>query len=71
MMLSSTAGLYAARITAARNLKKDVIAVGPSNIQYDKSKHQFIIQFKGPLEDIFYSEDQKMLELYVRRTKIE
>ena len=62
-------GLYAARIASLRNLKKDIKVVGPPNIQYDKSTRSFIINIDGPLENVFYSDDPKVLEIYIRRAK--
>lgn len=57
-MISSTVGLYAARIIPAKNLKdgkKEVKTVGPYAIAFDKSSKQFEINLEGPLEDVFYN----------------
>ena len=62
-------GLYAARIVAIKNLKKDIKVVGPPNIQFEKTNKSFIIHFEGPLENVFYADDTKILEIYVRRSK--
>lgn len=59
-------GLYAARIISIRNQKKDIKLVGPSNIHFDKNTNQFIIAIEGPVENLFYSDDPKILELWVR-----
>lgn len=66
MMLSSSVGLYAARIVAVKNLKKDIKVVGPANIQFDKVTKNFIINLEGPLENVFYSDDVKILEVFIR-----
>ncbi len=65
-MLSSSVGLYAARIVAIKNLKKDIKIVGPANIQFDKVTKNFIINLEGPLENVFYSDDVKILEVFIR-----
>ena len=52
-------------------MKKDIKLVGPPNIQFDKNSKQFIINIEGPLENIFFSDDPKVLEIYVRRSKHE
>jgi len=64
-MLSKTVGLYAARIVPASKMDKDLSLVGPPQMQMDKTTLEFIISFPGPLEDIFHSEDQKYLEIYI------
>lgn len=67
-MLSTEAGLYAARIVAVKNQKKDIKVVGPPNIQFDKATRQFIITIEGPADGLFYSEDTKVLEIYIRKS---
>lgn len=67
MMLSSEIGLYAARIVAIKNQKKDIKVVGPPNIQFDKNTRTFIITIEGPVENLFYSDDAKILEIYIRK----
>jgi hypothetical protein len=42
-VLNPAVGLYAARIIAKSNPKKDLVVVGPSQIIIDKSTHQFSI----------------------------
>ena len=64
-------GLYAARIVAIKNQKKDIKIVGPPNIQFDKQTKDFIISIDGPLENVFFSDDPKVLEIYVRKSKQE
>ena len=60
------AGIYAAAIVPAKNIKKDIKLVGPPNIQFDKNSLNFIINIEGPNEGLFYSDDPKVLELYIR-----
>lgn len=60
-------GVYAVRIASLKNLKKDVAMVGPPGIKFDASTQKFTVKFKGPL-DAFYSDDEKILELYMRKT---
>lgn len=64
-------GLYAARIVSSTNDKKECGLVGPSNIQLDKGTHQFSIHFNPMQEEVFYSPDPKLLEIYIRRAKID
>ncbi len=70
-MLSADVGLYAARIVSVKNLKKDLKVVGPPNIQYDKATRNFIITLEGPADGLFYSEDPKILEIYIRKSQID
>lgn len=67
IMLSNEVGLYAARIVSIKNNKKDIKVVGPPNIQLDKGTRNFIITIEGPSDGLFYSEDPKILEIYIRR----
>ena len=67
-MLSTDVGLYAARIVAVKNPKKDIKIVGPPNIQFDKATRTFIITIEGPADGLFYSEDVKILEIYIRKS---
>ena len=60
-------GVYAVRIAALKNLKKDVVIVGPPGINFDQNTQKFTVTFPGPL-DAFYSDDEKILELYMRKT---
>jgi hypothetical protein len=68
MMLSNEVGLYAARIVSIKNQKKEIKVVGPPNIQFDKSTRTFIITIEGPIDNIFYSDDAKVLEIYIRKS---
>lgn len=70
-MLSSDVGLYAARIVSIKNTKKDIKVVGPPNIQYDKATRNFIITIEGPNDGLFYSDDPKILEIYIRKSQID
>lgn len=54
-MMSKTVGLYAARIVAASKMDKDIVLVGPPQMQMNKTTMEFMIDFPGPLEDIFHS----------------
>jgi len=45
--------------------KKEKAVIGPSDIQYNKSTGEFIGSFP-PQDDVFYQEDPKYMELYVR-----
>ena len=70
-MLSNEVGLYAARIVSIKNQKKDLKIVGPPNIQFDKATRNFIISIEGPADGLFYSEDPKILEIYIRKSQID
>ena len=56
-------GVYALRIAALKNIKKDVVITGPPGIEFDDSSKRFTVVFPGPL-DVFYSDEEKILELY-------
>jgi hypothetical protein len=58
--------IYAAAIVSAKNVKKDIKLVGPQNIHLDKATLNFSINIEGPIDGVFYSDDTKVLELYVR-----
>ena len=70
-MLTKEAGLYAARIIDPESPNKPLAIVGPSNMQMNKSTNEFVITIPGPLEDVFYAEPRRILELYVRRKQID
>ena len=70
-MKPTEAGLYAARIVNPANTRKDFGLVGPSGIQYDPNKHTFTINFDAPSEEVFYCQEQKILEIYVRKAQID
>lgn len=66
-MLTKAAGIYAARIVPESNPTKPIAAVGPANIQMNKDTNEFVVSIPGPLEGIFYNdEDPRMLEIWVR-----
>jgi len=69
-MISSTVGIYAARIISEKNLKenkKEVKVVGPYAINFDKQTKQFEIVIEGPLEEVFYNQNEpRLLEIYIR-----
>mmetsp|Transcript_16135 Transcript_16135/g.27290 ORF Transcript_16135/g.27290 Transcript_16135/m.27290 type:complete len:201 (+) Transcript_16135:667-1269(+) len=72
IVLNKDIGLYAARIVAVGKLTKDIKAVGPPNIQFDKSTGNFIVNIPGPLENTFYChEDPKLIQFYIRKTQID
>ena len=70
-MLSAEVGLYAARIVSIKNQKKDLKIAGPPNIQYEKTTRNFIISIEGPSDGLFYSDDPKILEIYIRKQQID
>lgn len=70
-MLSNEVGLYAARVVSIKNLKKDIKIVGPPNIQFDKNSRTFIITIEGPVDNVFYSDDPKIVEIYIRKSQID
>ncbi len=55
-------------MVAIKNMKKDIKVVGPPNIQFDKATKTFIITIEGPADGLFYSEDPKILEIYIRKS---
>ena len=67
----SNAGLYAARIVSSTNDKKVAQVVGPANMAYDKATHMYSISFDPPAEEVFYAQDPKWLELFIRRRQID
>jgi hypothetical protein len=60
-------GVYAVRIAAVKNMKKEIVIAGPQGIKFDENTHKFTVTFPGPL-DAFYSDEEKVLELYMRKT---
>ena len=70
--LDKNAGLYAARIVAMSNMKKELAVCGPSMIDLNKQTGEFRIQIKAQIEDLFYSQtDPKLLEIFVSRRQID
>ena len=70
--LDKNAGLYAARIVATSNMKKELAVSGPAMIDLNKQTGEFRIQVKAQIEDLFYSQtDPKLLEIFVSRRQID
>jgi len=65
------AGLYAARIVSATNDKKVAGLIGPQNIQFDKNSGKFALHFDAPTEEVFYAQDPKWLEIFIRRRQVD
>ena len=57
-------GIYAVRVCNQK--KKESAIIGPQNISVDKSNMTFVATFTGPIQDVFYSEQPKFLEIYLR-----
>lgn len=57
-------GIYAMRICNAK--KKETAIISPQYITVDKNSMTFSGVFPGPIEDVFYSENPKFLEIYMR-----
>lgn len=72
-VLDKAVGLYAARIVAASNMKKEIAVVGPSAIEYNKTSGEFVVTLKpASLDDLFFSSnDPKYIELYISRRQVE
>ncbi len=69
LMLQPDVVLYAGRIVSTLNFKKDIKLVGPSSIQFDNVAKSFIINIEGPVENVFYSDEPKLLEIYNRKQR--
>jgi len=63
MLNAKDRGIYAMRIVSSK--KKEKAVIGPADIQYNKQTGEFMGTFP-PQEDVFYQEDPKFMELYVR-----
>lgn len=72
-VLDKAVGLYAARIVAQSNMKKEIAVVGPSQIEYNKTTGEFVVTLKTPgVEDLYFSQnDPKYIELYISRRQVE
>ena len=69
IVLNKDVGLYAARIASIAKMNKDVKVIGPQHISYDKSDGMFVLKIPGPLDNIFYcNEDLKLVQFYIRRS---
>lgn len=67
IVLNKEIGIYAARVVAVSKMNKDIKAVGPMNIQFDKGSGNFIINIPGPLENLFFCQaDPKLIQFYIR-----
>jgi len=68
LIIGEKVGLYASRIVSSSNMKgKPICLTGPPGIQLNKTTREFVIQFPGPLDNVFYSkDDEKYLEVYLR-----
>jgi len=71
IMLNKEIGLYAASVVAANKMEKDIKAVDPTNIQYDKGTGEFMIQIPGPIDDLFYGQEEKLIKFFIRRTQVD
>ena len=72
VVLNKEIGLYACRLVALSKMTKDIKVVGPANIQFQKNSGNFIVHFPGPIENVFYCQnDLKVLEFYIRRSQID
>jgi len=70
-MDTAGAGLYAARIVSSTNDKKVAALIGPANITYDKNTGRFKMVLEPPQEEVFYAQDPKFLEIFIRRRQID
>ena len=70
-MLNKEVAIYAASIVASSKMDKDLKAVDPGNIQFNKETGEFILQIPGPIEDLFYAEDMKYIKFFIRRSQID
>lgn len=72
VVLNKEIGIYAARVVAVGKMNKDVKAVGPADIQFDKGSGNFIVNIPGPLENLFFCQaDPKLIQFYIRRKQID
>jgi hypothetical protein len=72
IVLNKEIGLYAARVVAVNKMNKDIKAVGPANIQFDKGSGNFILHIPGPLDNLFFcTADPKLIQFYIRKSQID
>lgn len=66
-------GVYALRIVASSNMKKEIAVVGPAAISFDKEKQEFSLTMKTQgVENLFYcQEDVKFLEVYCSKRQVD
>lgn len=56
VLLDKTAGIYAARIVAQSNMKKEIAVAGPAHIEFNKTTGEFVVTLKTTgIEDLFFS----------------
>jgi hypothetical protein len=66
IVINQKIGIYAARIASVNKLNKDIKVSGPQHIKYDKGTGEFSIIIAGPIENLFYcNEDPKLLQFYI------
>ena len=72
-VLDKTVGIYAARIVAQSNMKKEISVGGPAAIDFNKGTGEFSIILKtAGIEGIFFNqEDPRFLELYIQRRQVD
>lgn len=66
-MLNLEVAIYAASIVASSKMDKDIKAVDPSNIQFNKDTGDFLLNIPGPMEDLFYNDDTRFIKFFIRR----
>lgn len=66
-MLNHEVAIYAASIVASSKMDKDIKAVDPSNIQFNKDTGDFLLNIPGPMEDLFYNDDTRFIKFFIRR----
>lgn len=72
VILNKEIALYAARVVAVNKMNKDIKAIGPANIQFDKASGNFIVNIPGPMENLFFcAADPKLIQFYIRKSQID
>jgi len=66
-------GIYAARIVAQSNMKKEIAVVGPAAIDYNKGSGEFVITLKTQgIDGLFFNvDDPRYLELYIQKRQVD
>lgn len=65
IVINQKIGLYAARIASVNKQNKDIKVSGPQHIKYDKGTGEFSVIIAGPIENLFYCNDNpKLLQFY-------
>jgi hypothetical protein len=72
-VLDKAVGIYAVRIVAAKNMKKELAVIGPGQIEFNRESGEFIATLKMPsLDGIFFNEeDPKFLEVYIQDKQVD